>query len=366
MTARLVAFVALSAALAAQVSDPVAEHVRRGVAAREEGRLEEARRQLEGAVRGAPELAEAHLYLGLVLHETGDFSAAADSLVTALALKPGLPGARELLGYDLLMLGRAEEAVPHLDAARREDTGRWQLIAWLGRAHLESGRPGQALRHLLEAQGSAPADPELLYLMGKAYSQLALRSQAQLLADAPESAYAYLATAEDHDLNGRSDEAIAAYRRALAGNEALPDAWRALGDLEQGRGRHRAAVEAYRRALAIRSDNGALHLRCGEALLALGLAAEALPHLESAVAGDDPPPPAALEALGKALLDLERFLEARAALAMALDSPVEEQRRMKIHYQLARISRKLEDSEATREHLQKFTALRAKLTAGDK
>ena len=139
-----------------------------------------------------------------------------------------------------------------------------------------------------------------------------------------------------------------------------------MGISSKVRGRHRAAVEAYRRALAIRSEDGALHLRCGEALLALGLAAEALPHLESAVAGDDPAPPAALEAFGKALLDLERFLEARAALALALDGPVGEQRRMKIHYQLARISRKLGDSEATRQHLQEFTALRAKLTAGDK
>ncbi len=365
MTIRLVGFVVLAASLVAQVPGPVADHVRQGVAAREEGRLQEARRQLEAAVRGAPEFAEAHLYLGLVLHESGDYSAAADSLGRALELKPELPRARELLGYDLLMLGRAAEAVPHLDAARGEVARRWQLSAWLGRAHLEAGSPELALPYLLEAQASAPADPELLYLIGKAYAQLALQSQAQLLGSAPESAYAHLATAEDHDVNGRSDEAIAAYQRALAGNEALPDAWRALGDLEQGRGRHRAAVDAYQRALAIQSDNGALHLRCGEAFLALGLADEALPHLEFAAAAD-PPPPAALEALGKALLDLERFMEAREALARALDGSAGEQRRMKIHYQLARVSRKLGDSQAAREHLREFTALRAKLTAGDK
>lgn len=365
MTPRLAGFLMLCASLAAQVPGPVADHVRQGVAAREAGRLEEARRELEAAVRAAPDLAEAHLYLGLVLHESADFSAAAGSLERALALKPELPGARELLGYDLLMLGRAEEAVPHIDAARLENTGRWQLSAWLGRAHLEAGDPQTALQHLLDAQAAAPTDPELLYLVGKAYSQLSLGSQAQLLAGAPESPYAYLATAEDHDLNGRSAEAIAAYRKALAGNPLLPDAWRALGDLEQGRGRHRAAVDAYRRALEVQPGNGALHLRCGEALLALGLAGEALPHLDAAAAADAPPA-AALEALGKALLDLERFAEARAALARALDGSAEEQQRMKLHYQLARISRKLGDAAAAREHLQEFTDLRAKLTAGDK
>ena len=270
MTARLAAIAMLTSALAAQVANPVTAHVSRGVAAREAGRLQEARRELEAAVRAAPGIAEAHLYLGLVLHESEDFAAAADSLDRALALNPAIPGARELLGYDLLMLSRAAEAVPHLDAARRENPGNWQVAAWLGRARLEAGDPGAALPHLLEAQGAAPADPELLYLVGKAYSQLAIHAQMQLLASAPESSHAHLAIAEDHDFNGRPDEAIAAYRKALASNKALPDAWRALGDLEQDRGRYRDAVDAYRRALEIQTENVALHFRCGEALLALG------------------------------------------------------------------------------------------------
>ena len=362
---RLVALVVFAVSLTAQVAGPVAEHLRQGVAAREAGRLQEARRELEAALRVAPELAEAHLYLGLVLHESEDFAAAAESLARALALKPEIPRARELLGYDLLMLGRAADAIPHLDAARRESRDGWQLSAWLGRAHLEAGDPETALQHLLDAQVAAPEDPELLYLVGKAHSQLALRSQARLLATAPSSPYADLAIAEDHDINGRAEEALVAYRAALAANEALPNAWRALGDLEHGQGRHRAAVDAYRRALEIQPYNQDLHLRCGEALLALGLADEALPHLQSATDGDTAPL-AALEALGKALLDLERFEEARTALLKTLGVQLGEQRRMKVHYQLARVSRKLGNAEAAREHLREFSALRDKLTAGDK
>ena len=365
MTMRLVGIAMLATVLTAQVSGPVAAHVSRGVAAREAGRLEEARRELEAAVRAAPEIAEAHLYLGLVLHESGDFAAAADSLGRALDLKPGLPGARELLGYDLLMLGRAAEAISHLDAARHEDPANWRLSAWLGRALLDTGDAAAALPHLLEAQAAATADPELLYLVAKAYSQLSLQAQAQLLTGAPESSYAHLATAEDHDFNGRAAEAIAAYHQALAGNEALPDAWRALGDLERDRGRHRDAVDAYRRALEIQTGNGALHLRCGESLLALGLADQALPHLETA-ARADPVSPVALGALGKALLDLERFDEAQRALSQALAEARDEQKKMEIHYQLARASRKLGDAEAAQAHLREFRTLRAKLTATDK
>ena len=365
MRARLVALAMTGSALAAQVAGPVAAHVSRGVAAREAGRLQEARLELEAAVRAAPELAEAHLYLGLVLHESGDFAAAAGALGRALALKPGLPGAKELLGYDLLMVGRAAEAAPYLEAARRENPSSWRVSAWLGRARLESGDAAAALPHLLEAQAAAPEDPELLYLLGKAYSQQSVHAQAQLLASAPESAYALLATAEDHDLNGRTDEAIAAYRNALSIDEALPDAWRALGDLERGRGSQRAAADAYLRALERQPGNVVLRLRYGEALLDLGLAEEALTHLEIA-AGSHRSPPAAVEALGKALLDLGQFEEARDALSRALAGSADEQRRMKVHYQLARVSRKLGEVDAARRHLQEFGVLRAKLTASDK
>ena len=365
MKAGPLAIATLGSALAAQVAGPVAAHVGRGVAAREAGRLSEARIELEAAVRKAPEFAEAHLYLGLVLHESEDFAAAAQSLKRALALKPELPRAKELLGYDLLVLGRASEAALYLDSARRESPGNWRVIQWLGRAWLEAGDAEAALPHLLEALGAAPEDPELLYLLGKAYSKLALNTQARLLSSAPGSAYAHLATAEDHDLNGRADEAIAAYREALAIDRRMPEAWRALGDLERGLGRHRAALDAYLRALEGQPDNRILHLRCGESLLALGLAEEALPHLEL-VAVADPAPPGASEALGKALIDLGRFEDARETLSQTLKSSADEQKRMKTHYQLARVSRKLGDFEASREHLREFGILRAKLTANDK
>jgi len=87
--------------------------------------------------------------------------------------------------------------------------------------------------------------------------------------------------------------------------------------------------------------------------------------LESAV-GADPPLPSALEALGQALIDLERFGEARAALETALENAPGGQQRMKIHYQLARVSRKLGDPSAEQRHLEQFGELRKKVVADDK
>ena len=365
MRAAIGATALLAGALAAQVPDPVAAHVSRGVAAREAGRLAEARAELESAVEAAPQLAEAHLYLGLVLHESGDFSAAADALERAIGLKPELPGARGLLGYDLLMLGRAGEAVAHLDAARRENPEDWRLRARLGRALLDSGNPETALLHLLDARAVAPSDPELLYLVSKAHLQLALQAQGELLSTAPESHFAQLAIAEDHDLNGRTDEAIRTYRTALSSGAPLPDAWRALGDLEKSKGRLRDALDAYRKALALNPEDATLHLRCGRALLDLGLAVEALPHLQAAV-GTDSPSPEALEVLGMALADLQRYEEARHPLSRALAAADGDERRMKLHYQLARVSRKLGEVDAERSHLREFSTLRARLTSDEK
>ena len=364
MTARLAIVALVAASLAAQVPDSVAGHLMRGVAAREAGRLPEAERELRAAVQAAPRLAEAHLYLGLVLHESSDFAGAAESLGTALELKPTLPGAHELLGYDLLLLGRAEEAIPHLDAALRENSANSGVQGWLGRALLEAGRSREAVPHLVGALASAPSDPELLYLLGKAYSRLASEAQARLLAGSPASVFADLAIAEDHDLNGRAEEALEAYRKALAKDGSLHDAWRAVGDLERDLGRHRPAADAYLRALETGVGDAALRLRCGEALLALGLASEALPHLEAA-ARAAPPQAEALAALGKALLDLERLPEARGFLLRALGGSSDDVR-MRVHYQLSQAERRLGDAAAAQEHLREFAALRARLTSGDR
>ena len=107
-----------------------------------------------------------------------------------LGVRNGLPGAHELLGYDLLEVGRAEDAIPHLQTALQEQPANEQVEAWLGRAYLSAGRPRDAVPHLESAASAAPSNTQLLYLLAKAYAQLAARTQAQLLAAAPDSVYA--------------------------------------------------------------------------------------------------------------------------------------------------------------------------------
>ena len=281
-----------------------------------------------------------------------------------LGVRNGLPGAHELLGYDLLEVGRAEDAIPHLQTALQEQPANEQVEAWLGRAYLSAGRPRDAVPHLESAASAAPSNTQLVYLLAKAYAQLAARTQAQLLAADPDSVYARLAVAEDHEVNGRAGEALVAYRKALEADPGLLAAWRAVGDLERDSGGTQAAAAAYERALELDPGSVDLRLSLGQALLSLGLAELALEHLQRAASAATPPR-GALEALGKAYMDLDRPSEAIDVLLRALAEADEAEERMRVHYWLAQGYRKVDRAAKARAHLQKFAALRAEFTARD-
>ena len=73
---------------------------------------------------------------------------------------PGLVEARHLLGRWLLRLGRAEEAVPQLEAASGLDPDSWSAPYDLGRALHASGRPREALTAFARSGQLAPDRPD--------------------------------------------------------------------------------------------------------------------------------------------------------------------------------------------------------------
>ena len=112
----LLSILASCSAAWAQAIDPqAAAHVRAGIEARQQKRLDDAARELEAAARLAPQIAEIHLNLGLVRHEQGEYAKAVDSLRAALEVKPEVTDARGLLGFDLLSLGWLPEAIEQLE-----------------------------------------------------------------------------------------------------------------------------------------------------------------------------------------------------------------------------------------------------------
>jgi tetratricopeptide (TPR) repeat protein len=105
--------------LAAGGSTDVLVHVNLGEALVERGRLHEALRQYQAAVRVAPCSAEAHSGLGVVLGRLGRTDEALNHLLEAIRLNADLAEAHNSLGLVLARQGRLEEAAPHFAMAVR-------------------------------------------------------------------------------------------------------------------------------------------------------------------------------------------------------------------------------------------------------
>ncbi len=84
------------------------------------------------------------------------------------------------------------------------------------------------------------------------------------------------------DEQGRTEEAIAHYRAALALHPDMPDAYNDWGIALAGQGRWDEAVEPFRQALALRPGSVEAHLNLAAALERLGRFSEAAEHAREA------------------------------------------------------------------------------------
>lgn len=124
--------------------------------------------------------------------------------------------------------------------------------------------------------------------------------------------------------DGQLAAAEAGYRAVLREDPAQPDALHLLGLIAYQTGQHQRAVELIGRAVALAPDLAAAHTNLGNALLALGRAAEAKEAQRRALALA-PEDPQVLANLGTAHLALREYREAAecygAALARLPDHP---------------------------------------------
>lgn len=97
-----------------------------------------------------PRHKDAHVNLGRILHEMGEFSAAEKHYREALEVDPGDPTSAYNLGVVLEDLGRAEEAVEAYDKAVTLSPGFKEAHYNLARLYELEGQHEAALRHLRE------------------------------------------------------------------------------------------------------------------------------------------------------------------------------------------------------------------------
>ena len=218
----------------------------------------------------------------------------AERLDTPRAPHPG--AGRYGLGAQLLMLGHPERALPHLQAAHRQDPSNARTDYALGQALLGSGRAGDAVPHLRRGFDAGIELPK-----GGLDLALALQSTGDL-----PGAAAIISSV----------------------NPSPPDdveAWLRVGRLAAEVRAPQVAEPFFRRAVQLRPGQASTHQQLGLNLLVLERFDDAARELAEA-SRLDPRDPDSLSHLAYCELKLGRAPEARshalAALALKPDDPL--------------------------------------------
>lgn len=119
-------------------------HVNRGAAARTQGRIADARRELEAAVQIDPGSAVAHLELGRTYQAEDRMDDALRAYEAAARAAPSNIDVHLALGHAYLAKQRYDRAITALTAALAGNPERAEAYAWLGEAYFHQGRRDDA------------------------------------------------------------------------------------------------------------------------------------------------------------------------------------------------------------------------------
>jgi DNA-binding winged helix-turn-helix (wHTH) protein/TolB-like protein/Tfp pilus assembly protein PilF len=213
--------------------------------------IDQARAALQRALDLAPEAPEALGADGLLHIKLRQLEPARERLRRAIAARPSYTAAHFWLGLSYAFEGRPREAMPHYAVVAELNPLDFQIHARLGTETLFAGLSDQARRHFERARELAPHHPNPLW------------GQAMI-------GYA----------RGRLDEAVLAYRGALALEKRRSDLWQELGWMYLDLGLPKLALRSLE-ASGLRpgasSDYGAMALRSGIAAATAEPAALPLP-----------------------------------------------------------------------------------------
>ena len=203
-----------------------------------------------------PNLAESHVAMGFVYAESFDWPHAEAEYREAIALDPGNVEPLYRLGNMLLVTGRAEEAVPVLEAVRTRDPLYAVASSYLGWAYAATGRFDDAVAEGRRALALEPQGLPQLGILGGIYNTA-----------------------------GRPDSAVALARRVIALSPSPSRIGSAARALALG-GQPADAQARVRQLEAMAPGTGGRDAGLAYALLGLGDTTRALDAMERAASGD--------------------------------------------------------------------------------
>jgi Tfp pilus assembly protein PilF len=264
----------------------------RGYQFLDEGRLEDAHRELSMVVGAAPKSVDARILLGMASYHLQRDSEAVANLEEALRLAPGSVQAQYVLGMVYLRTQQLEVAEKYLVSAYAAEPAREDIL--------------QALTQTLMAKGDAPAlagwlakgravgieSPGLLMSLGWAYSQMQDFPKAEEAAAAglklnPQSRPGWLTLIKAQLQQGEPGRVRALATLAQSRQvPALAEGWQhpyLVGLANYMLDRHEAAVDPLRTAAARAPEQGPIHLLLALCLTTAGDDADAERHHRRAI-----------------------------------------------------------------------------------
>ncbi len=341
---------AQSQALPAQ-SQALEDAFRRGAIAMHDGRSAEAESSFREAVKLAPDMADAHLDLGLVLDRQGKVEEAIGELRTALRQDPKIASGHMFLGVFLYQTNQTDEARRELQEEVALAPTNAEALMWLGMLELSAGHPEQAVGPL------EPKNLDLLEYRGRAHREVAQESYSRMARIDPGSWHVHRVQAQMLSEDGRHTEAIAEYEAAVKLEGRNTELWEGLGDEYRIRNQLEQARTAYRKELELSPGDPIAMYNLGSTEVGLGDAAAGVPLLE-AMLKIYRSSPVTEYYLGRGLAILGRNVEARALFEKSITDEPEGEAAKRSWYELTRLYRKLGRSSDAQHALAQYTAMR--------
>jgi len=187
------------------------------------GNLDTAERILIGELRRGVRSALVFHNLGVIAQERGNHSLAIARFREAAQLQPDYGPSRLLLGSSLLVIGNRQEALSELRRAARLMPQEPAVHLELSKAYESSGKWLEAVPERQRLASLAPDNADYSYRLAKDLHELSAWCLQEIRRTNSNSARLHQALGQEYALQGKYEEAVAAYEQAARSDPTMPE-----------------------------------------------------------------------------------------------------------------------------------------------
>ena len=258
------------------------------------------------------------LRAGMANERTGNYPGAVRAYQRGLEVEPGNVELLNAMGFALFQQGNSEEAMVVLEKALAIDPGHWKAHNNMALASIDMGELELAEAHYLESLAIEPQAAiynDLGFVLERqGLSEDAAAAYRKALEMDPESATAHYNLGASLARGGDFAAAESHFRAALEKSPST-QAWAGLGIVQWQQEREEEAIHSLRAAIASDRGNAAAYDALGTILMEQGRADDAVAVYQALI--ESQPSAAAHQKLAQVLLSLGREDEAQREMARA-------------------------------------------------